>query len=622
MLLRSVAVNNFRSLQRAALLDCGALNVLIGRNNAGKSNFLAALELFFQHAAGLRIAGPWSISRPADQFTHRDIRQCVRIKLEFRITEEENERLRTWLRAEAPHLEKSVEQLRDETALTIVLAAAARSPVPFLFFERIVVGRLSGDALEPVGVELLHVSEDVAAELFSFQQASAQVRADVSLVERALSESDLRYYFDSERSTQTLRHILERSGGRGSRGVWEKLGHSFRTAENAEAFYDAARSLAADLSEEAKRAEQREISGVMKVFAGEAKQQPTYVSQILEVLRNTRLLQLRETKTPIGPKEAQSLLELKVRRGGTERLQLVQQTVHALLGVHVDAFQPERVGLELRTAEPRRAEMDVDDFLVEANGSGVRDALRLILDFELQTPQLVLIEEPEVHLHPGLARSLQAYLRRKAETAQVFMTTHSTEFVDSALFENVYLIARGGDKTTTVEKAAVDGGVRITAEIGLRPSSLFMHNRLVFVEGATDEDVLRILAPKVGADLFRAAVGFVHMGGVRNFTYFAAEATVNLLSARQIPLFFVIDRDEREDSEIRTMLTRLGRNATLCVLQRREMENYLLDPAAIQELIRAKSNAIVDVAAIRDDIAEATDSLRATSPGCGQSALC
>ena len=53
----------------------------------------------------------------------------------------------------------------------------------------------------------------------------------------------------------------------------------------------------------------------------------------------------------------------------------------------VDAFQARD-----RTGE-RTAEMDVDNFLVEANGAGIRESLRFILDLELKNTSLLLLEE-------------------------------------------------------------------------------------------------------------------------------------------------------------------------------------------------------------------------------------
>jgi putative ATP-dependent endonuclease of OLD family len=86
--------------------------------------------------------------------------------------------------------------------------------------------------------------------------------------------------------------------------------------------------------------------------------------------------------------------------------------------------------------------MDIDRFLVDANGAGVREALRLILDLELKKPQLLLLEEPEAHLHPGLEHAVYSYLRERSQTVQMIVTTHSTNFVDSVSFQNIYLVSR------------------------------------------------------------------------------------------------------------------------------------------------------------------------------------
>ncbi len=53
-------------------------------------------------------------------------------------------------------------------------------------------------------------------------------------------------------------------------------------------------------------------------------------------------------------------------------------------------------------------------------------------------------------------------------------------------------------------------------------------------------------------------------------------------------MIFLIDRDEKEDPEIVQIQQRLGDKAEVRVLQKRELENYLLCPRALAELIRLK----------------------------------
>lgn len=49
MIIRSVHVRHFRSIAATGLAPCEELNVLIGKNNAGKSNILGAIGLLLNH---------------------------------------------------------------------------------------------------------------------------------------------------------------------------------------------------------------------------------------------------------------------------------------------------------------------------------------------------------------------------------------------------------------------------------------------------------------------------------------------------------------------------------------------------------------------------------------------
>ena len=272
------------------------------------------------------------------------------------------------------------------------------------------------------------------------------------------------------------------------------------------------------------------------------------------------MLYLTEQRAPVGKAEAERVLSFKVKRGGNESLKNIQQTVQGLLGVQVDAF-------ESTTAGEKSAEMDVDNFLLEVNGSGIRESLRLILDVEFQHPDILLVEEPEVHLHPALETNMMRYLKSVSRGCQIFISTHSTNFLDSADMQNVYLVSKPAGRTEIQAVDLEEAEARIPKELGLRLSSLFMFDRLVFVEGPTDEAILREWASTLEHNLSQANVGFVSMGGVRNFAHYATQAILSLLTKRQVKMWFVIDRDERENAEVAKLETQLGQGDRRSVVQ-------------------------------------------------------
>jgi predicted ATPase len=89
---------------------------------------------------------------------------------------------------------------------------------------------------------------------------------------------------------------------------------------------------------------------------------------------------------------------------------------------------------------------------------------------------LLCIEEPENQLYPSLlpilAEEFAAYAQARKNKAQVFVTTHSPDFLSSVPLDSIYWL-RKKDGFSTIERAADDSQLRALVEEGDRPGWLW-----------------------------------------------------------------------------------------------------------------------------------------------------
>jgi hypothetical protein len=230
-----------------------------------------------------------------------------------------------------------------------------------------------------------------------------------------------------------------------------------------------------------------------------------------------------------------------------------------------------------------------------AGGSGFHQTLTLLAFLFGYHPTTILLDEPDAHLHVNLQREILQYFKRNAleRNTQFLIATHAEE------------LARGVDASQIVSLLAqVPKRIQSTPEV-LRAMSevsneevtrLMASPNIVYVEGESDERILRAWSGSGGAQETMDKVYFKAMGGggkknmkERADQHYSALQQI-IPEVARLMLFDFDDADNAFHPE--------PENPTLAEWRRKNIENYLLVPeawkrAALRELQSTEDDLFV-----------------------------
>jgi energy-coupling factor transporter ATP-binding protein EcfA2 len=203
----------------------------------------------------------------------------------------------------------------------------------------------------------------------------------------------------------------------------------------------------------------------------------------------------------------------------------------------------------------------------------------------------VILDEPDVYMHADLQRRLIRLVKGRYQ--QTVIATHSVEIMAEVEPENILVVERGRARSRfTSSLPAVQ---RLIEHIGgahnIHLARLASAKKCVLVEGK-DLEILRclqdILFPKSEEPL--DAVPNVSIGGWGGWGYAIGSAMfVKSTGEERIKMYCILDRDYHTTPEIsERMKTAASRGILLHIWERKELENYLLVPAAMRRAIVAE----------------------------------
>lgn len=310
-------------------------------------------------------------------------------------------------------------------------------------------------------------------------------------------------------------------------------------------------------------------------------EQPEIPTPILESLPITFLPALRDAEAALAPgyrsRLALLLRDIIKRDKSNAKEEIVAIFSNAnnklenqeIISETVESLQKTTRNIAGSDSEPstiRTAEADFEKILrtlqvqmtkspigaLSANGLGLNNLLYIAVVLEhLKSPELVecpllLVEEPEAHLHPQLAILLANHLKA-TNAPQTLVTTHSPTLAASVPPNRVHVLFTDTKTKQPTCNSIANSGMdqmeqnQLQRMMDITRATLYFAKGVILVEGISEALLIPVLARRLGYDLAQYHISVIPICGV------AFETFKKLLASGVlgIPVAIISDADPK-----------------------------------------------------------------------------
>lgn len=169
-------------------------------------------------------------------------------------------------------------------------------------------------------------------------------------------------------------------------------------------------------------------------------------------------------------------------------------------------------------------------------GLGLNDLITILYFAIFPSNELILIEEPENHVHPDMQRRLATYLKSLKEKTFI-ISTHSNVFLDARIVDRIFL-AQYANSAIIVSDA--NPKATLLEELGYTAAENITSDLIILVEGPTDCPVVDWMMDGTGLSR-NHSIRSVFVGG-DNMVHFDLSPFI-----QQFKLAALVDRDPKSN---------------------------------------------------------------------------
>jgi predicted ATP-dependent endonuclease of OLD family len=200
---------------------------------------------------------------------------------------------------------------------------------------------------------------------------------------------------------------------------------------------------------------------------------------------------------------------------------------------------------------------------IEHEGTGLDQLLIIIWRIATSEPNTIwLLDEPELHLHPGAEKLLYDFLREEVQRGkQVIVATHSMVFMHKSTFDEITLLLPNegfaimatlenlvlAEKESSKTENEIARDVLFNA-LGYDPAFALEPKSVVMVEGKTDEHIIKIWSKNLGKHVDDKSVMYIPIGNKKKVEQFSPILTYALSGKNAI---IILDNDDEDPEDIK-----------------------------------------------------------------------